>query len=144
MDTLPESQIHHLKESLEESSPKNKLPQLLLILFVVAVGILSLIYAYHFRDLPKCKDETIQIMLNENLRSNEALINHSQTLAFDQFNQINQDDTQRSCSVNLRTSQGSYLITYQIVNDLGQQSVVNRIFGSVKYVVVVQDAKLIQ
>jgi hypothetical protein len=83
-------------------------------------------------------------MLNENLRSNEALINHSQTLAFDQFNQINQDNAQRSCSVNLRTSQGSYLITYQIVNELGQQSVVNRIFGSVRYIVVVQGAKLIQ
>ena len=144
MDTSPESKIHHLKEALEENSPRNKIPQLLLILFVATVGILSLIYTYHFRDLPKCKDEEIQILLNENLRSNESLINHSQTLAFDRFNQISQDDANRSCSVNLMTSQGNYVITYQIINELGRQSVFSRIYGAVRYVVVVQGAKLIQ
>jgi len=57
-------------------------------------------------------------MLNENMRGYESLINHSQTWSFYRLNKI-QDKANRTCSVSLKTSQGNYLITYQIFNEWG-------------------------
>ena len=73
MTQIPENQIHHLKESLEENSFKKKVPWILLIGFLLLVAAGGLTYTYHYRDLPKCQDEAVQILLNQNIRSNETL-----------------------------------------------------------------------
>jgi len=144
MGVTPESQIHHLKEALEEDSPKRKLPLYLLILFVLFVAAGALIYGYFYRDLPRCSDESIQILLNENLRSNESLINDSQTLEFANFKQTSQDGVQRNCMVDLVTNKVGYRVSYRIMNELQKQSVYGRIFGVANYVVIVQGVELAQ
>lgn len=144
MGVTPENQIHHLKEALEEDSPKRKLPQYFLMLFVLFVAACALIYSYFYRDLPRCADESIQILLNENLRSNESLINDSQTLEFSDFKQASQDGVQRNCTVYLVTNQGRYRVGYRIMNELQKQSVYERIFGVAQYAVMVQGVELTQ
>ncbi|QKM64264.1 hypothetical protein DCO17_02860 [Polynucleobacter tropicus] len=133
MTQIPENQIHHLKESLEENSFKKRAPWILLFGFLLLVIAGALTYTYHYRDLPKCQDERVQILLNQNIRSNEALIQNSRTLAFEGIKEISQNNDQRSCRANLITSQGNYLVTYLVQNDLIENSWMSKFLGKVEY-----------
>ena len=130
---MPENQIHHLKESLEDNAFKKKIPWFLLLVFIFLVIAGSLIYVYQYRDLPKCQDQTVQILLNQSIRSNEALIQGSQTLAFEGFRENSHTDIKRSCVVSLITNQGNYLVTYQVENDLIEKNRLSRFIGEVEY-----------
>ena len=138
MTKVPENQIHHLKESLEESSFQKKIPWLLLLSFIFLVIVSSLIYVYQYRDLPKCQDESVQILLNQNIRSNEALIQGSQTIAFEDFRENSHGSAQRSCIASLITNRGKYLVSYQVQNDLIEKNWISRFTGAVGYLVVVE------
>ena len=133
MTQIPENQIHHLKESLEENSFKKKVPWILLFAFLLLVIAVALTYTYHYRDLPKCQDEAVQILLNQNIRSNEALIQNSRTLAFEGIKEVSQNNDQRSCRANLITSQGNYLVAYLVQNDLIEKNWMNNFLGKVEY-----------
>jgi hypothetical protein len=138
MTQIPENQIHHLKESLEENSFKPKIPWLLLVSFIVAVIVGALIYTYQFRDLPKCQDERVQILLNESIRSNEAQIRSAQTLAFERFREISHSDVRRICSTQLVTNMGNYSVAYAVINELPTTNWISRFLGTVKYSVAVE------
>ena len=133
MTQIPENQIHHLKESLEENSFKKKVPWILLFAFLLLVIAVALTYTYHYRDLPKCQDEAVQILLNQNIRSNEALIQNSRTLAFEGIKEISQNHDQRFCRANLITSQGNFLVAYLVQNDLIEKNWMNKFLGKVEY-----------
>jgi len=132
-DHIPPSEMHHLKEAQGDSSFKNKAPQYALLIFIVLVIIGAITHTYFFRDLPKCRDENIQILLNRDLRSNEQLLNNSQTLAFGQFQEKSHSDVQRDCSAELLTNAGTYLIQYQVINNSGKQNFFQRLFSAVDY-----------
>ena len=130
---VPENEVHHLKEFLEEKSFKNKIPPILLLVFVLAVIVSAVIYSYYYRDLPKCSDESIQIQLNHQLRSNEQLLNNAQTLAFNHFAETAHDGVRRSCKTELLTSAGVFLVSYQVLDRSGAQGFLNRLFSKVDY-----------
>lgn len=130
---IPPRDIHHLKEAQGESSFKNKAPQYALLIFIVFVIVGAIVHTYFFRDLPKCRDENIQILLNRDLRNNEQLLNNSQTLAFGQFQEKSHNDIQRDCSTELLTNTGTYLIQYQVINNSGKQNFFQRLFAAVDY-----------
>jgi hypothetical protein len=132
-DHIPPSEIHHLKEAQAGSSFKNKAPQYALLIFIILVIVSAIVHTYFFRDLPKCRDENIQILLNRDLRNNEQLLNHSQTLAFGQFQEKSHNDVQRDCSAELLTNTGTYLIQYQVINNSGKQNFFQRLFSTVDY-----------
>jgi len=144
MKPTPQNEIHHLKESLEENSFKSKVLLILLLTFLLLVAVGSLAYVYQYRDLPKCQDEAVQILLNQNIRSNEGLIQNAQTLAFNGFNEIMHNQSQRSCIVTLITSQSNYSVAYSIVNDLGQKNWLSRLTGIVDYSVMIEKIELTQ
>lgn len=144
MGQLSNNQIHHLKESLEEDSYRKKIPWLLLAGFVLLMVVGALIHTYYYRDLPKCQDESVQILLNKNLRSNETLIGNARTQAFDQIREVSHDASQRSCVATLITTQGNYAITYLVVNDVAEKSWLSRFVGEIQYSVVMEKIGLIQ
>jgi hypothetical protein len=144
MTPIPENEIHHLKESLEENSFQKKIQWILLLVFLLLVTLGALTYTYYYRDLPKCQDEAVQILLNQNIRSNEVLIGYAQTLAFEGFKEISHDDSRRSCETNLITNHGKYRITYLLVNDLIEQNWFSRLVGAVKYSVAIEKIQAAQ
>lgn len=144
MIPTPQNQIHHLKESLEENSFKRKTPWILLLAFLVLVAIGSLAYVFQYRDLPKCQDEAVQILLNENIRNNEGLIQNSQTLAFNGFKEVVHDQSQRSCNVTLITNQSNYSVAYLVINDLSQKNWLSRFTGTVNYSVMIEKIEIAQ
>ena len=138
MIPTPQNQIHHLKESLEENSFKRKVPLILLLAFLVLVALGSLVYVYQYRDLPRCQDEAVQILLNQNIRNNEGLIQNSQTLAFNGFKEVMHKQSQRSCNVTLITNQSNYSVAYFVVSDLSQKNWLSRMTGIVDYSVMIE------
>jgi hypothetical protein len=140
----PQEEIHHLQESLEESSLKKKAPWFALLIFILLVIVGALVHTYYFRDLPKCRDENVQILLNKELRNNEQLLNNSQTLAFGKFSEISHNDMQRDCSAELLTNAGVYLIHYQVDGNSGGQSWMWRLFSQVDYLVALKTVSQIQ
>jgi len=138
MIPTPQNQIHHLKESLEENSFKRKVPLILLLAFLVLVALGSLVYVYQYRDLPRCQDEAVQILLNQNIRNNEGLIQNSQTLAFNGFKEVMHKQSQRSCNVTLITNQSNYSVAYFVVSDLSQKNWLSRLMGTVDYSVMIE------
>ena len=138
MIPTPQNQIHHLKESLEENSFKRKVPWILLLVFLVLVALGSLVYVYQYRDLPRCQDEAVQILLNQNIRNNEGLIQNSQTLAFNGFKEVMHKQSQRSCNVTLITNQSNYSVAYFVVSDLSQKNWLSRLTGTVDYSVMIE------
>ena len=137
-DHIPPSEIHHLKEAQEDSSFKSKAPWYALLAFIVLVAVGAIVHTYYFKDLPKCRDENIQILLNNNLRNNEQLLNNSQTLAFGQFQEKSHSAVQRDCSAELLTNAGTYLIQYRVINNAGEQNFFQRLFSSVDYSVALE------
>jgi hypothetical protein len=142
MTQIPESQIHHLKELQEESSFKKKIPWILLLVFLLLVIAGGLTYTYQYRDLPKCQDEAVQILLNQNIRSNEVLIQNSRTLAFEGIKEISHDKSQRSCRASLITNQGNYFVIYLVQNDLIERNWISKFLGKVEYSIAVQKIEL--
>jgi len=138
MIPTPQNQIHHLKESLEENSFKRKVPLILLLAFLVLVALGSLVYVYQYRDLPRCQDEAVQILLNQNIRNNEGLIQNSQTLAFNGFKEVMHKQSQRSCNVTLITNQSNYSVAYFVESDLSQKNWLSRLTGTVDYSVMIE------
>ena len=138
MIPTPQNQIHHLKESLEENSFKRKVPLILLLAFLVLVALGSLVYVYQYRDLPRCQDEAVQILLNQNIRNNEGLVQNSQTLAFNGFKEVMHKQSQRSCNVTLITNQSNYSVAYFVVSDLSQKNWLSRLTGTVDYSVMIE------
>jgi len=137
MTLTPQNEIHHLKESLEENSFKRKVPLILLLAFLLLVAIGSLAYVYQYRDLPRCQDEAVQILLNQNIRNNEGLIQNSQTLAFNEFKEVMHKQSQRSCNVTLITNQSNYSVAYFVLSDLSQKNWLSRLTGTVDYSVMI-------
>ena len=138
MIPAPQNQIHHLKESLEENSFKRKVPLILLLAFLVLFALGSLVYVYQYRDLPRCQDEAVQILLNQSIRNNEGLIQNSQTLAFNGFKEVMHNQSQRSCNVTLITNQSNYSVAYFVVSDLSQKNWLSRLTGTVDYSVMIE------
>jgi hypothetical protein len=143
-DHIPPSEIHHLKEAQGNSSFKNKVPQYALLIFIILVIVAAIVHTYFFRDLPKCRDENIQILLNQDLRNNEQLLNNSQTLAFGQFQEKSHNDVQRDCSAELLTNAGTYLIQYQVINNSGKQNFFQRLFSAVDYSIALESVRQIK
>ena len=143
-DHIPPSEIHHLKEAQGNSSFKNKVPQYALLIFIILVIVAAIVHTYFFRDLPKCRDENIQILLNQDLRNNEQLLNNSQTLAFGQFQEKSHNDVQRDCSAELLTNAGTYLIQYQVINNSGKQNFFQRLFSAVDYSIALESVSQIK
>lgn len=143
-DRNPPNQIHHPKEAQENSSFKNKAPQYALLIFILLVIVGAIVHTYYFRDLPKCRDENIQILLNKELRNNEQLLNHSQTLAFGQFQEKSHNDVQRECSAELLTNAGTYLIQYRVMNNSGEQNFFARLFSPVDYSIALESVNQIK
>jgi len=144
MTPTPQNEIHHLKESLEETSFKRKVPLILLLTFLVLVAVGSLAYVYQYRDLPNCQDEAVQILLNQNIRNNEGIIQNSQTLAFNGFKEAMHNQSQRSCNVTLITNQSNYSVEYLVVNDLSQKNWLSRFTGTVNYSVIIEKIEITQ
>ena len=116
-----------------------KIPRLLLGLFVLLLASGGLFYSYYTRDLPECKDEYIQILLNQEIRNHEALIQDSRTLAFNDIAELSHRNGVRICSTNLLTSQGIYSIGYQVVNpEMGRETIWQRLMGPTDYSVKVE------
>ena len=107
---------HDLQGESEGDSFKRKIPLFLLALFLLLLASGGLAYSYFTRDLPECNDEYIQILLNQDIRKNEALIQDSRTLAFNDISEVSHRNGVRICSTNLLTSQGIYLVGYQVLN----------------------------
>ena len=143
-DHIPPSEIHHLKEAQGNSSFKNKVPQYALLIFIILVIVAAIVHTYFFRDLPKCRDENIQILLNQDLRNNEQLLNNSQTLAFGQFQEKFHNDVQRDFSTELLTNAGTYLIQYQVINNSGKQNFFQRLFSAVDYSIALESVSQIK
>ena len=116
----------------------------MLLAFLVLVAIGSLAYVYQYRDLPKCQDEAVQILLNQNIRNNEGLIQNSQTLAFNGFKEVMHDHSQRSCNVTLITNQSNYSVAYLVINDLSQKNWLSRLTGIVDYSVMIEKIEITQ
>lgn len=131
-DLRPEDS-QHLKEVIKDSTFKNKIPQFGLLLFIVLVVVSAIVHTYFFKDLPKCRDETIQILLNKDLRNNEQLLNHSQTLAFGQFQEKSNNGVERNCSAELLTNAGVYLIQYRVINNSENQDFFQRLFSAADF-----------
>ena len=138
MAQIPKDQIHHLKESLEEDSDRRKIPWLLLAGFILLAVVGALIHVYYYRDLPKCQDESVQILLNTNIRSNEELIKNARTQAFDQIREVSHDNSRRSCVARLITNEGNYSLAYLVVNDLVEKDWLSRFVGDIQYSVVIE------
>ncbi|WP_353432017.1 hypothetical protein [Polynucleobacter sp. MWH-UH23A] len=138
MAQIPKDQIHHLKESLEEDSGRRKIPWLLLVGFILLTVAGALIHIYYYRDLPKCQDESVQILLNKNIRSNEALIKNARTQAFDRIREVSHDNSRRSCVASLITNEGNYSLAYLVVNDLVEKNWLSRFVGDIQYSVVIE------
>jgi hypothetical protein len=138
MTQIPENQIHHLQESLEESSIGSKIPWFLLVglMFLAAFG--AAVHIYYYRDLPKCQDESVQILLNQNIRSNEVLIRNARTESFEQIREESHNGSQRSCLAKLITTQGNYAVSYSVVNDLVEKNWLSRFTGAIQYAVVIR------
>jgi hypothetical protein len=116
-----------------------KIPSFLLSLFVLLIALGGLFYNYYTRDLPECNDEYIQILLNQEIRNHEALIQDSRTLAFNNISEVSHRDGVRICSTNLLTGQGIYLVGYQVLNrKLEQDTVWERLMGPTDYSVKVE------
>lgn len=143
-DHIPPSEIHHLKEAQEDSSFKNKAPQYALLIFIILVVLSAIVHTYFFRDLPKCRDETIQILLNKDLRNNEKLLNYSKTLAFGQFQEKSNNGVERNCSTELLTNAGMYLIQYRVINNSGKQDFLQRLFSPVDYSIALESVNQIK
>jgi len=116
-----------------------KISYFLLATFVFLVATAGLFYSYYTRDLPECKDEYIQILLNQDIRNNESLIQDSRTLAFNEISEVSHRDGVRICSTNLLTTQGIYSVGYQVLNrKLEQDTVWERLMGPTDYSVKVE------
>jgi len=140
----PKKGAHNLPEGLEGDSFKRKIPLFLLILFVLFVASGGLIYNYFTRDLPECKDEYIQILLNQDIRNNETLIQDSRTLAFNDFSEVSHRNGVRICTTNLLTSQDIYLVGYQVLNrEMEQDTIWKRLMGPTDYSVKIEYIKKI-
>lgn len=144
MTQIPKDQIHHLKESLEEDSIRKKIPWFLLAGLLLLIAIGGMIHTYYYRDLPKCQDESVQILLNKNIRSNEALIQNARTQAFDRIRENSHSDSERSCSATLITTNGTYAVTYLVVNESVEKSWFSRFTDTVQFAVVIKQIGLIQ
>jgi hypothetical protein len=119
-----------------------KIPRLLLGLFVLLLASGGLFYSYYTRDLPECKDEYIQILLNQEIRNNETLIQESRTLAFNNIVEVSHRNGVRICSTNLLTSQGIYSIGYQVVSpEVGRDTIWQRLMGPTDYSVKIESVK---
>ena len=143
-DHIPPSDIHHLREAQRGSSLKNKVPQYLLLIFIILVIVSAIVHIYFFRDLPKCRDENIQILLNKDLRNHEQLLNYSQTLAFGQFQEKSNNGIERNCSAELLTNAGTYLIEYRVINNSGEQNFFQRLFSTVDYSIALESVNSIK
>ena len=130
---IPEDQLHNLKEALDEDYFRNKIPLLALFIFILLAIFGATLYSYYLRDLPKCSDENVQIMLNQSIRGNDQLINGATTIAFNQITELAGDKTVRSCQTKLVTSKLSYLVRYQVVNQTKNPTFFNTLFGKVDY-----------
>jgi len=140
----PKKGAHNLPEGLEGDSFKRKIPLFLLILFVLLVASGGLIYNYFTRDLPECKDEYIQILLNQDIRNNETLIQDSRTLAFNDISEVSHRNGVRICTTNLLTSQDIYLVGYQVLNrEMEQDTIWKRLMGPTDYSVKIEYIKKI-
>jgi len=116
-----------------------KTPSLLLGLFVLLVASGGLFYSYYTRDLPECKDEYIQILLNQEIRNNEPLIQDSRSLAFNDISEMSHRDVARICSTNLLTTQGTYSVGYQVVNQAMEKDTIwQRLTGPTDYSVKIE------
>lgn len=133
MTQIPKEQIHHLQESLDEDSFRKRIPWLLLMALALIVVIVALIYAYNYRNLPKCQDESVQILLNQNIRSNEVLIQNSRTQAFQKIKEVSHNKSQRSCAATLITTNGKYSVAFLVINDLTEKSWLDRLTGGVQF-----------
>lgn len=119
-----------------------KIPALLLGLFVLLLASGGLFYSYYTRDLPECKDEYIQILLNQEIRNNETLIQESRTLAFNNIAEVSHRSGVRICSTNLLTSQGIYSIGYQVVNrEIEGDTIWQRLTGPTDYSVKIESVR---
>ena len=140
----PKKGAHNLPEGQEGDSFKRKIPLFLLILFVLFVASGGLIYSYFTRDLPECKDEYIQILLNQDIRNNETLIQDSRTLAFNDISEVSHRNGVRICTTNLLTSQDIYLVGYQVLNrEMEQDTIWKRLMGPTDYSVKIEYIKKI-
>ena len=144
MAQIPESQMHHLKESLEEDSLRRKIPLFLLAGLLLLIVVVALFNIYYYRDLPKCQDESVQILLNKNIRSNEALIQNARTQAFEQIRELSHSDSSRSCAATLITTDGNYAITYVVVNDVIEKNLLSKFIDAVQYSVEIQKIELVK
>ena len=144
MAQIPENQVHHLKESLEEDSFRSKIPWLFLAGLMLLIVVGALLNVYYYRDLPKCQDEAVQILLNENIRSNEGLIQNARTQAFDQIRELSHSDSSRSCASTLITTDGNYALTYVVVNDVIEKNWLSKFIDAVQYSVVIQKIELLK
>ena len=116
-----------------------KTPSLLLGLFVLLIASGGLFYSYYTRDLPECKDEYIQILLNQEIRNHEALIQDSRTLSFNNIAEVSHRDGMRICSTNLLTTQGTYAVGYQVVNrEMENDTIWQRLTGPTDYSVKIE------
>jgi len=135
----PKKGVHNFPEGLEGDSFKRKIPPFLLMLFVLFVASGGLVYNYFTRDLPECKDEYIQILLNQDIRNNETLIQDSRTLAFNDISEVSHRNGVRICSTNLLTSQDIYLAGYQVLNlEMEQYTIWRRLMGPTDYSVKIE------
>jgi hypothetical protein len=140
----PKKGAHNLPEGLEGDSFKRKIPLFLLIFFVLLVASGGLIYNYFTRDLPECRDEYIQILLNQDIRNNETLIQDSRTLAFNDISEVSHRNGVRICTTNLLTSQDIYLVGYQVLNrEMEQDTIWKRLMGPTDYSVKIEYIKKI-
>jgi hypothetical protein len=116
-----------------------KTSSLLLGLFVLLIASGGLFYSYYTRDLPECKDEYIQILLNQEIRNHEALIQDSRTLSFNNIAEVSHRDGMRICSTNLLTTQGTYAVGYQVVNrEMENDTIWQRLTGPTDYSVKIE------
>ena len=116
-----------------------KISSLLLGLFVLLIASGGLFYSYYTRDLPECKDEYIQILLNQEIRNHEALIQDSRTLSFNNIAEVSHRDGMRICSTNLLTTQGTYAVGYQVVNrEMENDTIWQRLTGPTDYSVKIE------
>jgi len=116
-----------------------KTPSLLLSLFVLLLASGGLFYSYYTRDLPDCKDEYIQILLNQEIRNNESLIQDSRTLAFNGISEISHRNGARICSANLLTTQSTYSVGFQVVNQgMEEDTIWQRLTGPTNYSVKIE------
>jgi hypothetical protein len=121
-----------------------KIPPLLLGLFVLLLASGGLFYSYYTRDLPECKDEYIQILLNQEIRNNETLIQESRTLAFNNIAEVSHRSGARICSTNLLTNQGTYSVGYQVVNrGMENDTIWQRLTGPTDYSVKIESVSTV-